>query len=108
MDENSARTETRTYQYCAVQLNAFSLMLVTALSGLCGGISWALLLFAANSLGVVELERFDNPLANIIIFPIFGAFGSALFAVIGFPLYKWVCKNLRGQRLSGIFHNPHD
>ncbi|MDH4607539.1 hypothetical protein [Pseudomonas sp. BN102] len=107
--EDKASSETvRTYRYCSVQLNAFSLMLLTTLSGFCGGIAWALILFLVDGLGMVTLERFDNPLVNFIGFPLLAALGSALFSLVGYPLYNWVCKNLRGQRLMGIFHDPHN
>lgn len=108
MEDKLSGETVRTYRYCSVQLNAFSLMLVTTLSGFCGGIAWAFILFLADWLGMVTLERFDNPLVNFIGFPIIAAFGSALFALVGYPLYNWVCKNLRGQRLMGIFHEPHN
>lgn len=31
-----------------------------------------------------------------------------LFSLVGYPLYAWVCNNIQGQKLAGIFHNPHD
>ncbi|MDH4563956.1 hypothetical protein [Pseudomonas sp. BN411] len=108
MEGPTASEPNKTYQFCSVQLNVFSLMLVTALSAFCGGIGWALILFIANWLGMVTLERFDNVLVNFIMFPLFGAFFAAVFSLLGYPVYKWVCKNLRGQRLTGIFHNPHN
>ncbi|AYC32046.1 hypothetical protein D3880_06465 [Pseudomonas cavernae] len=108
MDEKLTEEINKTYQYCTVQLNAFSLMLVTALSGFCGGIAWALIIFIADWVGMVSLDRFDKPLVNFIAFPIIGAFGSSLFSIVGYPIYNWVCKNLRGQRLVGIFHDPHN
>ena len=82
--------------------------MLTALSGLCGGISWSIILFLLDSVGMVTLERFDSFSTNIFMFPMFGAFGSGLFAIVGYPIYSWVIKNLRGQRLSGIFHTPHN
>ncbi|MFZ6044574.1 hypothetical protein ACFW0H_00380 [Pseudomonas sp. CR3202] len=108
MEEATARETAKTYQYCSVQLNAFSLMLVTALSAFCGGIGWALILLVANWLGMITLDRFGNHLGNFLFFPIFGAFSSALFSLLGYPIYNWVCRNRRGQRLVGIFHDPHN
>ncbi|RRQ24715.1 hypothetical protein D5687_00735 [Guyparkeria sp. SCN-R1] len=97
-----------TYQYCAVQLNLFSLIKLTGLVGLVGGVSWAGILFVLGVTGLVQMERFDNYLGNFLFFPVFAAFFGVVFSVVGYPLYRWVCQNLRGQKLAGIFHRPHN
>lgn len=108
MDATPAKIEVRSYKYCKVKLSMFSLVLLTALSGFCGGISWSLIIFTLDGIGIITLERFDNFLSNILLFPMFAAFGSGLFAIVGYPIYGWVIKNMRGQRLSGVFFAPHN
>lgn len=108
MKNNLSDNPVNTYQFCTVQLNVFSLMMVTSLSGFCGGISWAFLLVVAKWLGVATLEEFASPLEVFIGFPVLGALGAGLFAVVGYPIYSWVCKNLRGQRLRGTFYDPRN
>ena len=107
--ENQAHQNEKTaFKYCAVQLSLFSLLLVTSLSGLCGGLAWAVIITILDISGVIELVRFKNYLVNLMFFPVLGAFFGALFSIVGYPIYAWVCRNLRGQKLSGTFHNPHD
>jgi hypothetical protein len=99
--------EIKTYKYCAVQLNLFSLLKITGLIGLGGGLSWAVFISTLDILGLIQLDRFDNYLVNIIAFPLMAAFFGMLFSFVGYPIYAWVCKNNQGQKLAGIFHNPH-
>nr|WP_143023969.1 hypothetical protein [Pseudomonas benzenivorans] len=98
----------KTFKYCSVQLSLFSLILVTSLSGLCVGLAWALIIAVLDIAGIIELAKFKNYLINFMAFPFLGLFFGALFSIVGYPLYSWACKNLRGQKLSGIFHDPHD
>ncbi len=95
-----------TYTHCTVQLNLFSLMKVVGLVGIAGGISWALIISGLDMFGLIELTRFENYLVNIFGFPVLGAAFGMLFSFVGYPIYAWFCKNNRGQKLSGIFHNP--
>ncbi|MES2627160.1 MAG: hypothetical protein V4628_17875 [Pseudomonadota bacterium] len=95
-----------TYAHCAVQLNLFSLMNVVGLVGVAGGISWGLIICVLDMFGLIELQRFDNYLVNILFFPLLGAAFGMLFSFVGYPIYAWFCKNNGGQKLSGIFHNP--
>ena len=108
MEDAPVVTETVSYKYCKVKLSLFSLIMLTALSGFCGGISWAIALFVLDLIAIITLERLDNILINLIIFPMMGAFGAGLGAIIGYPIYGWVIKNMRGQGLSGTFFNPHN
>jgi hypothetical protein len=108
MESDASQSSNITFAYCTVQLNAFSLMMITALSGLCGGIAWALILIIAEWLGIITTEKFDGPMEILIGFPVLGALGAGLFAIIGYPLYNWVCKNIRGQHLRGTFYNPRN
>ncbi len=105
MSENN---QNRTYRYCAVQLNIFSLLLVNSLTGFCGGLSFAFIFSISNFIGIVNPEKFDNYIVNFIGFSFLGLLFGVLFSIVGYPLYTWVCKNIKGQKLSGIFHNPHD
>jgi hypothetical protein len=89
----------------AVQLNLLSLVLVTGLSGFCGGLVWAVITSFLDLIGVIQLVKFDSFIVNLITFPLIGLFFSAFFAVIGYPIYKWRCKKVRGQKLSGLFIN---
>ncbi|KXS53061.1 MAG: hypothetical protein AWU57_2554 [Marinobacter sp. T13-3] len=97
-----------TYSRCAVQLNLYSLIKVTGLIGLAGGISWALIICLLDMVGLIELVRFESYLTNLIAFPMAAAFFGVLFSIVGYPIYAWVCKNARGQKLSGIFHAPRN
>jgi hypothetical protein len=96
MEDPSLSIRNESYKYCKAKLSLFSLITLTALSGFCGGISWSIILCLLDSVGMITLERLDNFLANILMFPMFGAFGSGLFAIIGYPIYSWVIKNIRG------------
>ena len=109
MSSRQVDTESQagTYGHCAVQLNLFSLILVTLLSAVCGGLCMAAIMAVVQLLGFIEFQRFDDPVINFIMFPLLAGFFSAVFAVLGYPLYRWICKNIRGQKLGGIFHNPH-
>jgi hypothetical protein len=89
----------------AVQLNLLSLVLVTGLSGFCGGLVWAVITSFLDLIGFIQLVKFDSFIVNLITFPLIGLFFSAFFAVIGYPIYKWRCKKVRGQKLSGLFIN---
>ncbi|MEA3411495.1 MAG: hypothetical protein U9R74_08135 [Pseudomonadota bacterium] len=98
----------KTFKYCAVQLNLLSLIKVTTVIGFCGGLSWALVVFVLDVANIIEATRFKNYWVNFIVFSIFGAFFGAASSVLGYPLYSWFCKKNHGQKLSGIFHDPHD
>ncbi|GEM_PF-568572 len=89
----------------AVQLNFLSLVLVTSLSGFCGGLAWAVLTSVLDFIGFIHLVKFNSYIANLITFPLIGLFFSAFFSVIGYPIYKWRCRQIRGQKLSGLFIN---
>ena len=102
-----AEEEETTYSRCAVQLSLFSLMQVGVLTGLCGGLTMAAGLSVLNLLPLIHLGNAGNPLTAFVMFPGLGVFSGLLFPLAGYPLYTWVCKNKRGQKLSGIFHNPH-
>ena len=106
MNNDQAPATKNSYQFCTVQLNLFSLMMLTGLSGLCGGIAWSVILIVADWQGIIALEKFDGPLEVFIGFSFVGAFGSALFALVGYPIYNWVCKSIRGQNLRGTFYDP--
>jgi len=93
------------YTQSAVQLNLLSLVLVTGLSGFCGGLVWALITSFLDLIGFIQLVKFDSFIVNLITFPLIGLFFSAFFSVIGYPIYKWRCKKIRGQKLSGLFIN---
>lgn len=108
MSHESAEVTSRTFKYCTVQLSLFSLMMLTSLSGFCGGLVWAAILVFARSIGLAELENFDGVIEIFIGFPIVGGLGAGLFALVGYPIYNWVCNNIRGQRLRGTFFEPHN
>jgi hypothetical protein len=89
----------------AVQLNLLSLVLLTALSGFCGGLTWAVITSILDFLGFIELDKFSSYIVNLVTFPLIGMFFSAFFSMIGYPIYKWRCRQIRGQKLSGLFIN---
>jgi len=89
----------------AVQLNLLSLVLVTGLSGFCGGLAWAIITSVLDMIGLIHLVKFNSYIVNLITFPLIGLFFSAFFSVIGYPIYKWRCRQIRGQKLSGLFIN---
>jgi len=89
----------------AVQLNLLSLILVTGLSGFCGGLVWALITALLDIIGLIELVKFNSYIVNLLTFPLIGLFFSAFFALIGYPLYQYRCKRIKGQKLSGLFLN---
>lgn len=89
----------------AVQLNLLSLVLLTALSGFCGGLAWAIITSILDLLGFIELDKFNSYIINLVTFPLIGMFFSAFFSMIGYPIYKWRCRKIRGQKLFGLFIN---
>jgi hypothetical protein len=103
-----AEGEETTYSRGAVQLSLFSLVQVGVLPGLCGGLTMAAGLSVLNLLPLIHPGNAGHPpLTAFVMFPGLGVFSGLLFPMTGYPLYTWVCKNKRGQKLSGIFHNPH-
>ena len=98
----------RSYGSCTVQLNLFSLIMLTSLSGLCGGLAWSVILIIADWLGIVTQEKFDSAFEILIGFSVVGALGAGLFALVGYPIYNWICNNIRGQTLRGTFYDPRD
>jgi hypothetical protein len=108
MSNTNSDTDIKTYKYCAVQLSFFSLIKTTALICICGGISWACIIYILDVVSIIELITFDTLLVNLIVFPGMAAVAGTILSVTGYPLYLWVCKKRHGQKLAGIFHNPHD
>jgi len=102
--ENMDSTPTAHTQ-SAVQLNLLSLVLITGLSGFCGGVAWAVLTSILDMIGFIELTKFNSYITNLITFPLIGLFFSAFFSIVGYPIYKWLCNKIRGQKLSGLFIN---
>lgn len=100
--------EVKTYSYCEVQLNLFSLFKLSVFAGVFGGLAWALLLWFLSLSGLMHSIRFDNYLMNFITFPIMAVLISGSCSLLGYPLYAWYCRQNRGMKLRGIFHNPGD
>lgn len=100
--------DVKTYTRCDVQLNLFSLLKLTALVGICGGIAWACLLLLLGGSGIMPLTRFDNYFVNFLAFPALGLMFGLTCSLFGYPIYVWFCKQNRGLNLSGIFHNPQN
>jgi len=105
MSEEKMDTTPTAHTQSAVQLNLVSLVLVTGLAGFCGGFAWAVLTAVLNLFGFIQLDKFGSYIINLLTFPLIGLFFSAFFSVIGYPVYKWICQRLRGQKLSGLFIN---
>ena len=105
MSVQNTDTQPNPQHRSAVQLNLLSLVLLTGLSGFCGGLAWALITSFLDMIGLIELVKFNSYIANLITFPLIGLFFSAFFSVIGYPIYKWRCRQIRGQKLSGLFIN---
>ncbi len=105
MSEQNMDTTVSAHSQSAVQLNLLSLVLLTSLSGFCGGIAWAILTSVLDMIGIIGLVKFNSYIVNLVTFPLIGLFFSAFFAAVGYPLYRWYCKRIRGQRLSGQFIN---
>jgi hypothetical protein len=103
MSEEKMDTTPTAHTQSAVQLSLVSLVLVTALAGFCGGLAWALLTAVLDLFGFIHLDKFGSYISNLLTFPLIGLFFSAFFSVMGYPIYKWVCRRIRGQKLSGLF-----
>lgn len=104
MSEQNSDTTTASHDQSAVQLNLLSLVLVTGLSGFCGGLAWAILTSVLDMIGLIELVQFNSYVANLLTFPLIGLFFSAFFACVGYPFYRWRCRQIGGQKLSGLFN----
>jgi hypothetical protein len=105
MSEEKIETTPTAHTQSAVQLNLLSLVMITALSGFCGGLAWAVLTSILDLLGFIHLVKFNSYIVNLITFPLIGLFFSGFFSVMGYPIYKWRCRQTRGQKLSGLFIN---
>ncbi len=89
----------------AVQLSLMSLVMVTGLSGFCGGLAWAIITALLDMIGLIHLDKFNSFITNIITFPMIGLFFGGFFALVGFPIFKPICRRIRGLKLSGLFIN---
>jgi len=107
MSVDNTPTTPTVQTHSAVQLNLLSLVLITSLSGFCGGLVWAFITALLDFVGLIELVKFNSYIVNFISFPLIGLFFSAFFAMIGYPLYQYRCKRIKGQKLSGRFIQPH-
>lgn len=105
MSEQNMDTTVSAHSQSAVQLNLLSLVLLTSLSGFCGGLAWAVLTSVLDMIGIIELVKFNSYIVNLVTFPLIGLFFSSFFAFVGFPIYRWYCKRIKGQKLSGLFVN---
>ncbi len=105
MSAENTDTTAQSHQQSAVQLNLVSLVLVTGLSGFCGGLAWAILTAILDMVGIIELVKFNSYVVNLLTFPLIGLFFSAFFACVGYPFYRWRCRQIQGQKLSGFFIN---
>ena len=105
MSEENMDTIPAAHTQSAVQLNLVSLVLITGLAGFSGGLAWAVLTTVLDLFGFIQLDKFGSYISNLLTFPLIGLFFSAFFSVIGYPVYKRICKRLRGQKLSGLFIN---
>lgn len=105
MSEQNMDSIPEAHQKSAVQLNLLSLVLLTGLSGFCGGLTWAILTSLLDMIGIIELVKFNSYIVNLLTFPLIGLFFSAFFAFVGYPFYRWRCRQIRGQKLSGLFIN---
>jgi ABC-type enterochelin transport system permease subunit len=105
MSDNNINTTPTTQTHSAVKLNLLSLVLVTSLSGFCGGLVWAVITSLLDILGLIELIKFSSYITNFLTFPLIGLFFSAFFALLGYPLYQYFCQKIKGQKLSGLFIN---
>lgn len=106
-NEVNMNTETKgTFRFCTGQLSLSSVLTVASLSAFCGGIAFALVISICSYTRILRLAIFGNYLVNLIVFPLGGTFFAALFAMIGFPIYAWICKKMCGQKLQGVFRNP--
>lgn len=103
MSVNNTNTTPESCTQSAVQLNLLSLILITGLSGFCGGLAWAFITAFLDMIGFIELVKFNSYIVNFITFPLIGLFFSAFFASIGYPIYRYRCKRIKGQKLSGLF-----
>jgi hypothetical protein len=103
MSDNNLNTTPTTLTRSAVSLNLLSLILVTGLSGFCGGLVWAIITALLDIFGMIELDKFNSYITNFLTFPLMGLFFSAFFALTGYPLYQYFCQKINGQKLSGIF-----
>jgi hypothetical protein len=103
MSDNNIHITPTTQTHSAVKLNLLSLVLVTSLSGFCGGLVWALITSLLDIIGLIELVKFNSYISNLLTFPLIGLFFSAFFALVGYPLYQYFCQKIKGQKLSGLF-----
>jgi len=105
MSTQDTDTQPTPQHQSAVQLNLLSLVLLTGLSGFCGGLAWALITSLLDMIGLIELVKFNSYVVNLLTFPLMGLFFSVFFAIVGYPFYRWRCQQIRGQKLSGFFIN---
>ncbi len=105
---NNRQSYNVTFKYCTVELSAFSLMCISGLSAWCGGLMTTLLMIVASWFGMSDFIQATGIIFPLIVNPILAAVFGGIGAVLGYPFYRWICKKARGQRMTGIFHNPHD
>ncbi|HAU06520.1 MAG TPA: hypothetical protein DCS49_01855 [Gammaproteobacteria bacterium] len=91
------------YTHCHAQLTVFSVVLITALSGFCGGIAWALIMALLQTLDILQSAIFNSLIINLFTFPLIGLFLGGFFSLIGYPIFRYINQLTTGLRLSGHF-----
>ena len=74
MSVQNTDTQPNPQHRSAVQLNLLSLVLLTGLSGFCGGLAWALITSFLDMIGLIELVKFNSYVVNLLTFPLMGLF----------------------------------
>ena len=74
MSDNNIHITPTTQTHSAVKLNLLSLILVTSLSGFCGGLVWAVITSLLDIIGLIELVKFNSYISNLLTFPLIGFF----------------------------------
>jgi hypothetical protein len=81
------------------QLDLNSLIRISAIVGFGGGVITAAISLV---LAMFPSTSFVGFLA-ILAIPLYGVISGVINAFIGYPIYKWWCNKVKGQKLSGIF-----
>ncbi|WP_438863550.1 hypothetical protein [Neptunicella sp.] len=81
------------------QLDLKSLIKVSATIGCGGGVVVGLIMLIIAMFSDTNFVGF----LSIIATPLYGLISSVIYAVLGYPIYKWWCNKIKGQKISGIF-----